>query len=63
MELREKVLEALNNSVANGYRDVMMAMSPLQLAVDMTTYSADLEDEDCDRVAEIAAEWQEGQKQ
>lgn len=53
--LRKRVFEALNNARANGYEFV--GMSHEDIAVDLATYDADLENEDTDALAEHVGAW------
>jgi len=53
-ELKAKVKQALQNAADNGFD--FQNMTPREIAIDMITYGADLEDEDVDAVAEIVEE-------
>ena len=49
MDLTDRVREALKNAKENGYD--MGALSPLEVALDLCTYDADLENEDIQEVS------------
>jgi len=57
MSLKERIFEALDNAVENGYDDDFRAMGDLELAVDLVTYSSDLEDEEPEDLVPFIAEY------
>ena len=53
-ELKAKVKEALKNAADNGY--TFDGMSAREIAIDMVTYDATMENEDVEAVTEIIEE-------
>lgn len=55
--LCEKVREALDNSVENGYTNFLFTSTDSQIANDLREYYSDLEDEDATEIIPFILEW------
>lgn len=55
--LRERVERALTNAVDNGYAEQLRCLNAEQLARDLITCDADLEDETVEDIIPLAREW------
>lgn len=57
MSLSDRVFEALNNALENGY-DELKSMSPVEVVGDLMEYDTDLEDEEVGSLLLLIREWQ-----